>query len=150
MGSFALAAVLAVFHGRLLWQRLTDGSLLQPVVVARWGVSVLLIAALLRLWSRGLPVLRGRRAGVLWLIVALLHAFTPGGPLPEAELVGEGMLPAALALLAFLAIGLAGARVVQQGGALRLPARRQPSSHRSCTGWYRVLFSRPPPASLHP
>ena len=47
IGGFALVALLAVFHGRLLWQRLLDGSLLQPLVIARWTVSALLIVALL-------------------------------------------------------------------------------------------------------
>lgn len=147
---FALTAALALFHGHLLWQRLTDGSLLQPVVVVRWLVSVLLVLGLLRLWSRGLPVVRGRRAGVLWLVVVLLHAFTPGGSLPAVEPVAGGALPAALAMLALLAFGLV---VACDDGAVlthRLSWWRRPSPARSGGGWYPVLFSRPPPATLHP
>ena len=149
IGGFALTAALAVFHGHLLWQRLTDGSLLQPIVVARWAVSVLLVVALLQLWSKGLPVLRGRRAGVLWLVVVLLHAFTPGGSLPAVDPVAEGMLPAALAMLALLAFGLAAAARHGSISTRRLVYRRRQRPRRSSAGWYRVLFSRPPPVSLH-
>ena len=150
IGGFALVALLAVFHGGLLWQRLTDGSLLQPIVVARWAVSALLVFALLRLWRSGLPILRGRRAGVLWLIVALLHAFTPGASLPAVEPLAQGMLPAALAMLAMLVFGMA---VAPRRGvkADRRPSRGQRRRQRlPGAGWYRVLFSRPPPAVLHP
>lgn len=150
LARFGLTAALTVFHGSLLWQRLTDGSLLQPVVVARWALSALLVLVLLRLWSRGLPLLSGRRAGVVWLVVALLHAMAPAAALPAVVPAVEGMLPAVLAVLAFLAIGLA--------GAIRLrPTAPRPAAHprrrrprRPGTGWYPVLFSRPPPVSLHP
>ncbi len=145
-----MTAALVAFHGGLLWRRLVDGSLLQPIVVARWAASVVLILALLQLWSKGLPVLRGRRAGVLWLVVVLLHAFTPGGSLPAVEPVAEGLLPAALALLAFVALGL-GAPTDRDPIAPRPPAFRRPRRPcRSGTGWYRALFSRPPPVPLHP
>lgn len=147
---FALTAVLTLFHGGLLWQRLTDGSLLQPVVVTRWAMSALLVLALYRLWSRGLPLLRGRRAGVLWMVVVLLHAFSPGGAALEAEPVAEGVLPAALAILAFLACGLAAALVDGVAPISRPRPRHRAEARRAGAGWYPVLFSRPPPVSLHP
>ena len=150
VGGFALTAAITVFHGGLLWQRLSDGSLLEPTVVARWAVSVVLILALLQLWRQGLPLLRGRRAGVLWLIVALLHVLTPGAPAPAVEQLADGMLPAGLALLACLTLCL----VAPSGdGSLspRRPVRRRRRASRLAgTGWYRVLFSRPPPVPLHP
>lgn len=149
IGGFSLAAGLTVFHGGLLWQRLTDGSLLQPIVVARWAVSVLLVAGLLQLWSKGLPVLRGRRAGVLWLIVVLLHAFTPGGALPAVVPVA-GMLPAALALFVCLAFGLIAAPGRGSSAVRPSVLRRRERPLRSSAGWYQVLFSRPPPVLLHP
>lgn len=149
LGGFALTAGLAVFHGGLLWQRLTDGSLLQPVVVVRWAVSALLVLALYRLWSRGLPVVRGRRAGVLWMVVVLLHAISPGGAALEAEPVAEGVLPAALAILAFLALGLAAALIDRPLPFRRSRPRRRAGSRRAGVGWFPVLFSRPPPVSLH-
>jgi len=150
IGGFALVAGLTVLHGGLLWQRLTDGSLLQPIVVARWAVSALLVLGLLQLWSKGLPVLRGRRAGVFWLVVVLLHAITPAAPLPAVETVADGMLPAALALLAFLAVGIVAATDHLWSPPLRPSYWRRQRRRRSSAGWYRILFSRPPPVTLHP
>lgn len=153
VGGFALTAALAVFHGQLLWQRLSDGSLLQPMVVARWAASALLVLVLLQLWSRGVPLLRGRRAGVLWLVVVLLHAMAPGGAVPGAvPAVGptlEGMLPVALAMAAFLAFAVAAAPRRGLPAARRPAWRRRQSAHRPSAGWHRALFSRPPPVSLH-
>ena len=150
LGGFALTAVIAVFHGGLLWQRLSDGSLFEPVIVARWAVSAVLCFALLKLWNQGLPVLRGRRAGVLWLIVALLHVFTPGTPLPAVEQVADATLPAGLVLLAFLALWLLDATGGESTSARRPVHPRRHKPPRTSAGWYRVLFSRPPPAPLHP
>lgn len=148
-GGFALSAVLAVFHGRLLWQRLTDGSLLEPMVVARWVVSALLVLALLQLWSRGLPLLRGRRAGVLWLIVVLVHAMAPGGSVPAIGPIGaEGMLPVALAMLLLLAFGVAVSPRAAAPPALPPFHPRRRRSRRHGAGWHRTLFSRPPPPAL--
>lgn len=150
IGGFALTAIIVVFHGGLLWQRLSDGSLLEPVVVARWTASALLGLALLKLWRQGLSVLRGRRAGVLWLIVALLHVFTPGAPLPAVEQVADGTLPAGLVLLAFLALWLLDVPGGESASARRPVQPRRHKPARTSAGWYRVLFSRPPPAPLHP
>ena len=149
LSGFALTAFIVVFHGGLLWQRLVDGSLLEPVVVARWAVSAVLCLALLRLWRNGLPLLRGRRAGVLWLIVALLHVLTPGAPAPAVEQLADGMLPAGLALLACLSLCLVAA-IGDGSSSPRRPGRRlRHTSRKAGTGWYPVLFSRPPPSPLH-
>ena len=150
LGGFALTGLIVAFHGGLLWQRLVDGSLLEPVVVARWAVSALLCVALLRLWRNGLPLLRGRRAGVIWLIVALLHVLTPGAPAPAVEQLADGLLPASLALLACLSLCLVAAGRDGSSSPRRPVRRRRRASRRASTGWYRVLFSRPPPAPLHP
>lgn len=150
VGGFALTAALAAFHGRLLWQRLVDGSLLQPIVIARWTMSALLVVALLQLWSKGLPILHGRRAGVLWLVVVLLHAVAPGGALPAVEPVVEGLLPAVLAMLAFVAIAVAATPGRHSVSAERPTDRRRRRTRRRSAGWSRSLFSRPPPVALRP
>lgn len=150
LGGSALTAVITVFHGGLLWQRLSDGSLLEPVVAARWAVSAVLVLAIVQLWRKGLPLLHGRRAGVLWLVVALLHVFIPGAPLPAAEQVADSPLPAGLALLAFLAFWLHHARRGESSSLRRTVQVRRHEPRRTSTGWYRVLFSRPPPVPLHP
>ena len=44
-----------------------------PAVAVRWSVGALLLAALVALGRAGVPVLWGRRALVVWVLVALLH-----------------------------------------------------------------------------
>ncbi len=149
VGGFASTAALAVFHGRLLLQRLSDGSLLQPIVVTRWVASALLALILLQLWSRGLPLMRGRRAGVLWLVVVLLHAMAPGGAVPAVGPAAEGILPVALAMAAFLALAVAAAPRRGQTAARRPAPRCRQRWRRPSSGWYPALFSRPPPVLLH-
>lgn len=65
--------LLLVFHGWLLWERMSAGELLQPAVGLRWAAALLLAWAWVAHRQRGLPLLRGRRALVLWLLAALLH-----------------------------------------------------------------------------
>jgi hypothetical protein len=64
---------LVVFHAALFWHQLGDGRLLDPAVAARWGLGGLLLVALGALRRAGVPLLWGRRALVVWVLVALLH-----------------------------------------------------------------------------
>jgi hypothetical protein len=83
--SAALASMaLVVFHAALLWNQIGDGRLLDPAVATRWGVAVLLVGALAALRRAGVPMLWGRRALVVWVLVALLH-WTAS---PASELAG--------------------------------------------------------------
>jgi hypothetical protein len=67
------AALLLVFHAALFWMHLLSGRLFEPAVALRWGVGLLLIGLLWVLRRGGVPLLWGRRALVVWLLVALLH-----------------------------------------------------------------------------
>ena len=67
------ALALVVFHAALFWSQITDGRLLEPAVAVRWGLSVLLLGAFVALRRAGVPVLWGRRALVVWVLVGLLH-----------------------------------------------------------------------------
>jgi hypothetical protein len=67
------ALALVVFHLVLFWDQIGDGRLLDPAVAVRWGMSALLLVALTGLRRAGVPVLWGRRALVVWVLVALLH-----------------------------------------------------------------------------
>jgi hypothetical protein len=92
---------LIAFHAVLLAARLADASILEPAVFARWaGTLALLLSAFL--FQRFAPArLRGRRAVIIfWLLAALLHLF---GPLQHVthELDLELTLQAAASLLAF-------------------------------------------------
>jgi hypothetical protein len=69
---FAGSALL-LFHGWLLWERMSAGELLHPPVALRWAAALPLALAWVAHRRRGLSPFRGRRALVLWLLVALLH-----------------------------------------------------------------------------
>jgi hypothetical protein len=80
------AFALVVFHAALFWNQMGDGRLLDPAVAARWGIGALLLLALAALRRAGVPMLWGRRALVVWVLVALLHwaaVPAPDGGTPE-------------------------------------------------------------------
>jgi hypothetical protein len=83
------AAVLIVFHTWLLWTQATLGTLLDPDVAFRWALAGLVLAAFWALRRLGVPLLWGRRAVVLWVLVIVIHA--------HAVWTGDAMaLPAAV------------------------------------------------------
>lgn len=65
--------LLAAFHAWLLWTHASTGKLLEADVAGRWGVAVLVAASFWWLARLGIPLVRGRRALVLWLLVLLIH-----------------------------------------------------------------------------
>lgn len=146
-------AVLAAFHALLLWRRVADLSLLEPAVALRWAGAALLLAALPLARRLGIPLLRGRRAVVFWVVVVLLHVQLLPAPLATAD--GEPLLtllPAVASVAAALA--LLGALAACAGR----PAIPRPGRRRS---WRAVApprpaalsprqYSRPPPALPQP
>jgi hypothetical protein len=60
------------------------------------------------------------------------------------------MASAMLAMLVLLAFGLAAASGVDSIMPPPPARRRQRRPHPAAAGWCQVLFSRPPPAPLHP
>lgn len=72
LGQLAFAA-LVVFHVWLLWTHIVAGKAFEPGTAMRWLVAVGVLAGFRALSRRGLPVLFGRRAIVLWLLVILIH-----------------------------------------------------------------------------
>ena len=50
-----------------------DGSLADPVVTFRWAIGGVLACLLVVFHRMGAPLLQGRRALVVWVLVALLH-----------------------------------------------------------------------------
>jgi hypothetical protein len=72
--SVAVSALgLVVFHGALFWNQIGEGRLLDPAVAARWSMAALLLMAMAALRRAGVPLLWGRRALVVWVLIALLH-----------------------------------------------------------------------------
>ena len=152
--ALGVAAVvgLAAFHLLLLWERVVSLTLLEPMVAVRWAASRALLGALVRLRRAGVPVLWGRRAAVLWLLVLLLHLAVPG---PQALVAGASgtqlllILPLGGAVVAALTLALdlcgrAAAAPAQPGRPLgeRRPCPPLPL----LAGFPASLFSRPPPA----
>lgn len=90
--ALASIATLVLLHVAVLWDRVAEGRLSDPVVALRWLAGAVLTLALLALRRRGVPLLWGRRALVFWLLVLLLHA---GAAAPE----GPGLRPDPVRLL---------------------------------------------------
>src|SRR5512142_695866 len=76
VSALGLVAVvsLVLLHVSILWARVTQGRLAEPVIALRWGAAFVLLFALVALRRRGVPLLWGRRALVFWLLVLVLHA----------------------------------------------------------------------------
>ena len=69
----ALVALLIAFHAWLFATHALSGRLLEPAVVVRWLAGALLFSGFLGLRRLGIPLVRGRKAAVLWTLVVLLH-----------------------------------------------------------------------------
>jgi hypothetical protein len=142
----AAIAALALLHALLFWGRVADGSLLKPEVAARWGSALALLAAMRALQRHRIPLFHGRRALVLWCLIAMLHA---SADVDRARAAGDApsIVPPTLTLvIALLAAGLAGAAPSLRGAAPTFSpvSRRSPRVLRS-TALLGPRFSRPPP-----
>jgi hypothetical protein len=154
-GAAGVVALVA-FHVFLLWDRLTGGQMFDPAVALRWVSAAGLIAALVGLRRHGVPLLSGRRALLVWLLVALLHWTT--GPPTAASDIPTGDASASLifvlpstAATALLGVGLLLATLTTR--------RARPVLTCSCTvepcdagqlssGWRLLGGARaPPPAA---
>jgi len=120
--SLGAVAFLVAFHGWLFAERLVGGELLEPVVALRWLASLVLIAALRALRRAGVPLIRGRRALVFWVLVALLH--WSASPMAERGLAAGELLVAAPG-----AITLAGGVWLLLGGTPRRLRTDRPPRH---------------------
>lgn len=151
-GHVAFAA-LVVFHVWLLGLHLLDGRALQPATAARWGLGVVVLAGFRALSRRDLPLFRGRRAVVLWLVVVIIHcsaAWDGGAAAALDKAIPETV--AAVAQLSFAAgvVGLVLLAALAHAG--RPVAGRRPSfpvpalvAGLPSTGLALRFSSRPPP-----
>ncbi len=150
--------LLSGFHAWLFWTHLASGRLAEPAVASRWGIGLLLAAAFFALRGASIPLTRGRRALVLWVLVAFLHAhavLSPRGALSDPPALDEAV--AAFVLQAASTATLLCAGLVFLGIALALRARGNPrpvwagappvDRRRDADGWRLLLAPRPPPRS---
>jgi hypothetical protein len=151
----AAAAALIVFHVLLLGGDVLRGRVLDPVVAARWLAAVALFGALVAFRQVGVPLLWGRRAAVVWLMVLFLHGHAAANGQPGALLASEEPgAPVILVLAPLLVAGLAAAAL----GVLRRLRRRlveslppgspgaPPAASRAHAGVGFLLAPRAPPA----
>ena len=69
-----LLAILLAFHAWLLVTSISSGRVLDVGVAVRWLAGLGISGAFVALWRLGVPLVRGRKALVLWVLVAVLHA----------------------------------------------------------------------------
>jgi hypothetical protein len=127
LGRLGLAALI-VFHAWLLGAHLLDGRAFEPAMAVRWMLAVLVLAGFRALSRRGLPLLSGRRAVVLWLLVVVIHcsAAWDGG----AAAALDRAIPESVTALAQLsaAVLVAAALSAAFAPAMRAAARLRPAS----------------------
>jgi hypothetical protein len=80
-----MVAVLVVFHVWLLAGHAWSGDLFEPRRLAGWLIAAGLAMAAVRLRRRSISIFSGRKAVVVWLLVALLH-----GPAVAQRFEGSG------------------------------------------------------------
>jgi len=158
VGLVALLA-LASFHAWLFWTHATSGRLHEPGTAIRWLLAALLLGGFIALRRLGLPVLFGRRALVLWLLVGLLHCHAAWSEGPVLDTLS---LPPSITAFASQLVGAVGS-VLLALGLLVLLARRHATRPRALPfrearsraasptlGSHGLRFSpRPPPFSTH-
>lgn len=147
-GGVALGAL----HIAVLFRRVADGTLLEPLVMVQWLVALALVMVVGALRRRGVSVFRGRRAAAFWIVVALMHGVVslPGGPgvvgvfdpVPMAD-----ALPLGVGLLAGVLVALVGLLTPRSGPDLACLGMRWAATL-LFPGWRRplALGARAPPA----
>jgi len=149
-GSLTTGALVA-FHAVLLWARIRDLSIFQPLVALEWLAGLLMLVVLWHLRRQRVPLFRGRKALAFWLLVLLLHLIAAP---PAAGWVAEpsGLLlalPATWGLVSWVAL-LVALWAVSIRRQAHLPAahrrRGSPSAGSAASpGHPFQLFARPPP-----
>ena len=146
LGSLAVLAVVALHLPRLI-ARLRDASIVEPGVLLRWLLVPVVLAAFVALRRRGVPLMRGRAAVAVWLLVLLIHAMPA---LPAVGDRGHDLLvvaPIALVLLAAVAevVRRLGPVVARGRAPRRVPADFDlPASPAFA---FAGFLPRPPPAA---
>lgn len=147
-----LLAVLAGFHVWLLGLHLVTGEAFEPTTAVRWLLALAVLAGFRALSRRGLPLLFGRRAVGLWLLVVVIHAsaaadggstaFSPAIPESVTALAQLSAVTAALGVLMAAALAAGTGR-----GSPRRFGRPAPSlvAGLPARGFVLLFSPRPPP-----
>ena len=155
----APVAFLLYLHIRIFTERLLDLTILEPVVAVKWLASLLILAVLLKFRRAGNPLLKGRKALVVWMLVLLLHVQI-SAPIgsdvgtkfdPQQSMLLTFLLPALISTAVSLALSFGrfsriARRLRSQRSAAILLRRRLPPKSRLLAGFSLAILSRPPPA----
>lgn len=154
---WAAAGLLLIFHVWLFLGHLSDGRLLAPAVLVRWVAGAGLFGLLLWFRRMGVPLVWGRRALVLWVMVFFLHASAHAPSAPGATAPGSPGASLVLVIVPTAAAIVTLARILCRVGASRVPAitlgRPMPCAvgarfRADCRGAFGFAFApRPPPRS---
>ncbi len=96
----AAGAALMLLHVWIFWDQLSSGRLLEAASALRWTSALALCAVLYTLRRRGVSLWWGRQAFSVWLLVALLHAWSASPATATADLASRD--PASEAAATFL------------------------------------------------
>jgi hypothetical protein len=155
--SRVLFASLLVYHAGLLGTHVLDGRLLHPATSMRWFAGAFLLTGFLALRRLGVPLVWGRKAVVLWLLVVFLHGHAALSPPATGEEWAATQAP-----LGVLTTEVIGILVVVFGVGLVAALRRTRAGSTRAVGWMRVAAlswqatdsgfflvcsARPPPSS---
>jgi hypothetical protein len=151
LGGLLLAA-LAGFHVWLLGLHVVTGEAFEPTTAVRWALAALVLAGFRALNRRGLPLLVGRRAVGLWVLVVVIHASAAwdgggvafGAAIPESAAAFAQVTAAATLVGAVIGATLAAPAghdpAVRRGDAAPALVAGLPSS-----GFAFSFSPRPPP-----
>lgn len=134
------AGALVLFHVYIFWKQFAAGDLADPAKGLAWGVGAALFACMIALRQAGVPLLRGRRALAVWLMVAVLHV----GVINSAPPPADAAAAAANAALALFTVPSSLLSVALLSGLLLLltKMRRRPSAPRLSAGYARRSRAR--------
>jgi hypothetical protein len=145
-------AALLLFHCWILFERIQDHSISRPGVMVHWLLAAGLLSAALIYRRLGFSLIRGKKAGVFWALVLLLH-MASGGALPETVQQGlvqaghasmDYLLPSLLGLGIFLGFAISSGRTSFECPLAKWKLEFNPLPAGS-TSVVFLLFSRPPP-----
>ena len=138
--AIAAGAALALLHIWIFWDQLSGGRLLEGASALRWTGALILCGALGVLRRRGVSLWWGRQAFSVWLLVALLHAWSasPNTPTPDLATGDPVQDAAATFLLPVTAVALASLT-----GLLIVAGLRTRRSPLSALGLLPLLLARP-------
>ena len=123
-GVLAVSALaLIAFHLWLFWDHVQVGRLADPLTAVRWAGSALLAASLVALHRTHASLFHGRRALVIWLLIALVHV----GPGTAAD--ADAAAPHAPGVV-FVVPAIAGAALFAAWALLRAVGARRSALHR--------------------